>query len=54
MHTLYLCFLSSPIQNSDKYDFRTARINLVLHNAETTDKHKNWDIILFKEALKIK
>ena len=54
MHTPSLCFLSSPIQNSDKYDFRTAHIKLVEDNAETIDKHENWDISLFKEARKIK
>ena len=45
---------SSPIQNSDKFDLRTARINLVQDNNEITDKHKNLNILLFKEALKIK
>ena len=54
MHTSSLYFLSSPIQNSDKLDFRTAHINLVQDDTETIDKHKNWKIILFKEALKIK
>ena len=44
----------SPIQNSDKFDLRTARINLVQDNIEITDKHKNWNILLFKGALKIK
>ena len=44
----------SPIQNSDKFDLRTARINLVQDNTEITDKHKNWNILLFKGALKIK
>ena len=24
------------------------------NNAEMTDRHKNWNILLFKEALKIK
>ena len=45
---------SSPIQHSDKFDFRTARINLVQDNTETIDRHKNWNILLFKEALKHK
>ena len=31
---------------------RTVRINLVQDNTEIIDKHKNWNIILFKEALK--
>ena len=45
---------SAPIQNSDKFDLRTTRINLVQDNTEITDRHKNWNILLFKEALKIK
>ena len=45
-------FLSSaPIQNSDKFDLRTC-INLVQDNTEIIDKHKNWNILLFKEVLK--
>ena len=45
---------SAPIQNSDKFDLRTARINLVQDNTEIIDRHRNWNIVLFKEALKIK
>ena len=45
---------SAPIQNSDKFDLRTTRINLVQDNTEIIDRHKNWNILLFKEALKIK
>ena len=33
--------LSSPIQNSDKCDLRTARINLVQDDTEIIDRHKN-------------
>ena len=44
----------APIQNSDKFDLRTTRINLVQGDTEITDRHKNWNILLFKEALKIK
>ena len=43
-----------PIQQSDKLDLRTERINLMQNNAEMTDRHKNWNILLFKDALKIK
>ena len=47
-------FLSSAsIQNSDKFDLRTC-INLVQDNTEIIDKHKNWNILLFKEVLKTK
>ena len=45
---------SAPIQNSDKFDLRTTRINLVQDNTEIIDRHKNWNILLFKEAQKIK
>ena len=45
---------SSTMQDNDKFHLRTARINLVQDNTEITDRHKNWNIILFKEALKIK
>ena len=45
---------SSRIQNSDKFDLRTARFNLVHDNTGIIDRHKNWNTILFKEALKIK
>ena len=45
---------SAPIQNSEKFDLRTVRINLVQDNTEIIDRHKNWNILLFKEALNIK
>ena len=45
---------STAIQYSDKFDLRTIRINLVQDNTEIIDRHKNWNILLFKEALKIK
>ena len=54
MHTLSLCLLLSPIQNSDQYGFRTARVNLVQDNAEIIDKNKNWNLISLKGMLKIK
>ena len=39
---------------TDKFDFRAACINLVQDNTEIIDRHRNWNILLFKEALKIK
>ena len=36
---------SAPIQNSDKFDLRTTRINLVQDNIEIIDRHKNWNIL---------
>ena len=45
---------SAPIQNSDKFDLGAARINLVQDNTEVINRHRNWNILLFKEALKIK
>ena len=41
---------SSPFQNSGKFDPRTTRT--MQDNTEIFDRHKNWNIILFKEALK--
>ena len=43
-----------PIQNSGKLDLRTTRINLLQDNTEIIDRHKNWNITLFKKALEIK
>ena len=45
---------SSPIQHRDKFDLRIARINLAQHNIKIIDRHNNWNILLFKEALKTK
>ena len=45
---------SAPTQNNEKFDLRTVRINLVQDNTEIIDRHKNWNILLFKEALNIK
>ena len=39
---------------TDKFDLRTTCINLVQDNTEIIGKHKNWNILLFKEVLKIK
>ena len=33
---------------------RTSRINLVQMNTRIIDRHKNWNILLFKEAIKMK
>ena len=38
----------------DVQDLRTSRINLVHLNTRIIDRHKNWNILLFKEAIKIK
>ena len=54
MRTSSLCFLSSPIQNSDKYDFRTARINLVQDNAETIISIKIGILFCLKSREKLK
>ena len=35
-------------------DLRSTRINLVQMNSQIIDRHKNWNILLFKEAIKIK
>ena len=44
---------SSPIQNSDKFNLRTARIILAQDNTEITERHKIWNTVLFKGTLKI-
>ena len=38
----------------DVQDPRTSRINLAQMNTRIIDCHKNWNILLFKEAIKIK
>ena len=45
---------SAPLQNRGKFDLRTARINLAQGNNEIIDGQRNWNILLFKEVLKIK
>ena len=38
----------------DVQDPRTSRINLVQMNSRIIDRHKDWNILNFKEAIKIK
>ena len=38
----------------DVQDLRTSSINLVQMNTRIIDRHQNWNILLFKEAIKIK
>ena len=40
----------SSIRNADN---RNSRINLVIDNTNIIDRHENFNILLFKEALKI-
>ena len=35
-------------------DLRSTHINLVQMNTQIIDRHKNWNILPFKEAIKIK
>ena len=46
-------FLTNNIIN-DEFDLRSSRINLVRMSTRITDRHKNWNVLLFKEATKIK
>ena len=47
--------LFSDIDNvDDAQDIRASYINLVQHNTRIIDRHPNWNILLFKEAIKIK
>ena len=34
----------------DEFDLRSSRINLVQMNTRIIDDHKNWNVLLFKEA----
>ena len=38
----------------DEFDLRSSRVNLVQMSTRIIDRHKNWNILLFKEAIKIK
>ena len=47
--------LFSDIDNvDDAQDIRASYINLVQQNTRIIDRHPNWNILLFKEAIKIK
>ena len=37
-----------------EFDLRSSRVNLVQMNTRIIDRHKNWNVLLFKEAIKIK
>ena len=38
----------------DDFDLRSSRINLIQMNTRIIDCLKNWNVLLFKEAIKIK
>ena len=38
----------------DEFDLRSSRINLVQMNTRIIDRRKNWNVLLFKEAINIK
>ena len=38
----------------DEFDLRSSRVSLVQMNTRITDRHKIWNVLLFKEAIKIK
>ena len=38
---------------NDERDSRTSDVNLVQMNTRIIDSHKNWNILLLKEAVKI-
>ena len=48
------CLCHHHLFKTGKFDLKTARINLVQDNTKIIYKHKNWNILLFKEKLKIK
>ena len=45
--------LFSNDSNIENADNRNSRINLVFDNTKIIDRYKNFDILLFKQALKI-
>ena len=47
----------SPLTNNiidAEFDLKSSRVNLVQMNTRIIDRHKNWNVHLFKEAIKIK
>ena len=38
----------------DEFDLKSSHVNLVQTNTRIIDRHKNGNVLLFKEALKIK
>ena len=38
----------------DEFDLRSSRVSLVQMNTRIIDRHKIWNVLLFKEAIKIK
>ena len=38
----------------DEFDLRSSRVNLVQMNTRIIDRHKHWNVLLFKEAIKVK
>ena len=46
---------SLPTNNiiDDEFDLRSSCVNLVQMNTRIIDRHKNWKVLLFKEAIKI-
>ena len=38
----------------DEFDLRSSHINLVQMSTQIIDCHKNWNVLLFKEVIKIK
>ena len=38
----------------DEFDLRSSRVNLVQMNTRIIDRHKKWNVLLFKEPFKVK
>ena len=43
--------LDAPIADSKHHN---TNINIVMYNVLVTDSHENWNVLFYKEALKIK
>ena len=49
-----LLFSDTWFSDAGSDNHRALRIELVQNNTTIIDRHNNWNILLFKEALKIK
>ena len=45
--------LANNIINGE-FDLRSSHVNLVQMSIQIIDRHKNWNVLQFKEAIKIK
>ena len=57
-HMFEICKLTPSVLTNniidDELDLRSRSINLLQINSRIIDRHKNWNVLLFKEAIKTK